>query len=90
MKNKLAKSKFLTIKNILFSYFSIFFTLITGLLYTPWLIRELGQSDYAVYSIVVSLMAYVTVDFGLGAVVSRFIAKLCWQTYAALFCETII
>ena len=75
MKNKLVKSKFLTVKNILFSYFSIFFTLITGLLYTPWLIRELGQSDYAVYSIVVSLMAYVTVDFGLGAVVSRFIAK---------------
>ena len=49
--------------------------MITGLLYTPWLIRTLGQSDYAVYSIVISLMAYVTVDFGLGAVVSKFIAQ---------------
>lgn len=76
MKNSSSsQDKKLTIKNIFFSYFSIFFTLVTGLLYTPWLIRELGQSEYAIYSIVISLMAYVTVDFGLSAVVSRFIAK---------------
>lgn len=72
--NSMQGSK-LAIKNIFFSYFSIFFTLVTGLLYTPWLIRELGQSEYAIYSIVISLMSYVTVDFGLSAVVSRFIAK---------------
>lgn len=74
-KNNSIKSRKLIFKNIFFSYFSIFFTLITGLLYTPWLIRELGQSEYAIYSIVISLMSYVTVDFGLSAVVSRFIAK---------------
>lgn len=73
--NNSMQSKKMTVKSIFFSYFSIFFNLITGLLYTPWLVRELGQSEYAIYSIVTSLMAYVTVDFGLGAVVSRFIAK---------------
>lgn len=73
--NNSIQSRKQTFKNIFFSYFSIFFTLVTGLLYTPWLIRELGQSEYAIYSIVISLMSYVTVDFGLSAVVSRFIAK---------------
>lgn len=69
------KEKKATVGSIIISYFSILFTLISGLLYTPWLIKQLGQSDYALYSIGMSLMAYVTIDFGLSAIVSRYIAK---------------
>lgn len=60
---------------VVISYASIVFSVITGLLYTPWLIRELGSSDYAIYTICVSLMTYFTVDFGIGAAITRFIAK---------------
>ena len=60
---------------VIISYASIVFSVVTGLLYTPWLIRELGSSDYAIYTICVSLMTYFTVDFGIGAAITRFIAK---------------
>lgn len=62
-------------KSILISYISIIFTLISGFLYTPWLIRELGTSDYAIYSIATSLVVYFTMDFGIGATITRFIAR---------------
>lgn len=61
--------------SIIISYISILFTLISGFLYTPWLIRELGTSDYAIYSIATSLIVYFTVDFGMGATITRFVAK---------------
>lgn len=62
-------------KSIVISYISILFTLLSGFLYTPWLIKELGTSDYAIYSIATSLMVYFTMDFGIGATVTRFIAR---------------
>lgn len=62
-------------QSVALSYGSIVFAVITGLLYTPWLIRELGKSDYAIYTICISLMAYFTMDFGIGASITRFIAR---------------
>ncbi len=62
-------------KSIVISYISIIFTLLSGFLYTPWLIRELGTSDYAIYSIATSLVVYFTMDFGIGATITRFIAR---------------
>lgn len=64
-----------TSKSIIISYLSILFSIVTGLLYTPWLIRSLGKSDYAIYTISTSIMAYFTIDFGIGAAVTRFIAR---------------
>lgn len=49
------------------SYIVILCNMIVGLLYTPFLIRQLGQSDYGLYSIVSSVIAYLTVlDLGFG------------------------
>ena len=62
-------------RSVFLSYASIVFSILTGLLYTPWLIQELGSSDYAIYTICVSLMTYFTVDFGIGAAITRFVAK---------------
>lgn len=67
---------------IIISYISIVFSIVSGLLYTPWLIRTLGSSDYAIYTISTSIMAYFTIDFGIGAAVTRFIAR-----YRAEGCE---
>ena len=33
------------------SYFAIVFNIITGLLYTPWMVRQIGQSNYGIYSL---------------------------------------
>lgn len=47
------------------SYISIFLTNIIALLYTPYLLRMLGQSEYGLYSLVASVIAYLTVlDLG--------------------------
>lgn len=57
------------------SYITIFFNILSGFIYTPWLIRQLGQSDYALYSLVTSVMTYFVLDFGMGAAITRFIAR---------------
>lgn len=62
-------------KGAIISYLAIFLNIIAGLLYTPWMIRELGQSNYGIYSLASSMIALFAVDLGLGTAVSRFVAK---------------
>lgn len=51
----------------LLSYFVIGLNMVVGILYTPFLIRMLGQSQYGLYSIVYSVISYLTVmDMGFG------------------------
>lgn len=57
------------------SYIGIAISIVTGLLYTPWMIRQIGQSDYALYTLATSLITMFTIDFGMSAAVSRFVAK---------------
>lgn len=47
-----------------------------GLLYTPYMLHMLGQNEYGLYSIVASLIAYLTIlDFGFGNAIVRYTAK---------------
>ncbi len=49
---------------------------ITGLLYTPYMLRMLGQSEYGIYSLAASVIAYLSMlDFGFGNAVIRYTAK---------------
>lgn len=57
------------------SYITIFFNILSGFIYTPWLIDQLGQSDYALYTLVTSVMTYFVLDFGMGAAITRFVTK---------------
>lgn len=57
------------------SYLGIMVNIILGLIYTPWMIKEIGQSDYALYTLATSIITMFTVDFGMSAAVSRFISK---------------
>lgn len=59
----------------LISYASIFINILISLIYTPWMINEIGKNDYGVYSLVLSFLSYFLLDFGLGSAISRFIAK---------------
>lgn len=49
---------------------------LVALFYTPYMLRMMGQSEYGLYAIVASVMAYLTVlDFGLGNTIVRYTAK---------------
>ena len=39
------------------------------------MIKEIGMSDYGIYSLIISFLSYFLIDFGLGSAISRFIAK---------------
>ncbi|NLU30580.1 MAG: oligosaccharide flippase family protein [Bacteroidales bacterium] len=57
------------------SYIAIFFNIIAGLVYTPWMVRQIGMSDYGLYSLIGAFLSYFLIDFGLGSAIARFIAK---------------
>lgn len=59
------------------NYVIIGLNIITGLLYTPYMLRCLGQNEYGLYSLVASVIAYLTLlDFGFGSAIVRYTAKI--------------
>lgn len=61
---------------IFLSYVTIVLNNIIGLLYTPFMIRMLGQNEYGLFSLVSSVVAYLTVlDLGFGNAIVRYTAK---------------
>ena len=58
------------------SYISIIVSTLVQLVYTPFLIRMLGQSEYGLYSLVYSIIGYLTVlDLGFGNAIVVYTAK---------------
>lgn len=58
------------------NYVVIMLNTAVGLLYTPYMLRMMGQSEYGLYSLVASVIAYLTVlDLGLGNAIVRYTAK---------------
>ncbi|WP_237040439.1 oligosaccharide flippase family protein [Phocaeicola faecalis] len=58
------------------SYVAIGLNIVIGLLYTPYMLRTLGQNEYGLYSLVASVVSYLTVlDFGFGNAIVRYTAK---------------
>ncbi|MBQ0069613.1 MAG: oligosaccharide flippase family protein, partial [Bacteroidales bacterium] len=49
---------------------------ITGLVYTPFMLRMMGQSEYGIYALASSVIAYLSIlDFGFGNAIIRYTAK---------------
>lgn len=57
------------------SYASVFITMIITFFYTPWMIRQIGLSNYGLYNLVITFIAYFVMDFGMSGTVTRFLAK---------------
>lgn len=58
------------------NYIIIALNAILGLCYTPYMLRMLGQNEYGLYSLVASIIAYLTLlDFGFGNAIVRYTAK---------------
>lgn len=58
------------------SYIIVGINILIGFIYTPILIRMLGQAEYGLYSLVASFMSYLSIlDFGLGNAIVVYTAK---------------
>ena len=58
------------------NYIAICLNMLVGLIYTPFMLRMLGQSEYGLYSLASSVIAYLAVlDLGFGNAIIRYTAK---------------
>lgn len=58
------------------SYLSIVLNNIVGLIYLPFMLRMMGQNEYGLYSLVASVVSYLTVlDLGFANAIVRYTAK---------------
>lgn len=58
------------------SYAIIVLNAAIGIVYTPFMLRMMGQSEYGLYSLAASVIAYLTVlDLGFGNAIIRYTAK---------------
>lgn len=62
-------------KGALISYLTIAVNIVASLLYTPWMLSKIGDSDYGLYTLAVTFINMFLIDFGLSSAVSRFVAK---------------
>ena len=61
---------------VILSYVLLVVEIFSTLLFTPFLIRTLGQAEYGIYQLVLSITAYLALlDLGVGNSVIRYIAK---------------
>lgn len=61
---------------ILLSYIQMVSNVLVKFIYTPFLLRELGQNEYGLYSLVMSIVGYLAIlDLGFGSTVTRFTIK---------------
>lgn len=63
-------------RGVVFSYILLAAEVVSSLLFTPYLIRSLGQAEWGLYSLVGSITAYfMLLDAGVGNALIRYIAK---------------
>lgn len=57
-------------------YFNIITNMLVTLLYTPLMLKLMGQSEYGLYSLVVSVITYLSIlDMGFGNAMIRFVSR---------------
>lgn len=58
------------------SYIFMVLEMLSSILFTPFLIRSFGQAEYGIYSLVLSITAYLALlDMGVGNAIVRYMAK---------------
>jgi len=63
-------------KGALLSYINIILNIGIGLVLTPFIIRSLGDSEYGLYTLIGSFVAYLSLmDLGLNNTIIRFVSK---------------
>lgn len=57
------------------SYVAIIVNIVVGLIYTPWMVKQIGQSQYGIYTLANSLITLFLIDFGLSSATARFVSN---------------
>ena len=57
------------------SYVAIIVNIIVGLVYTPWMVKQIGKSQYGLYTLANSLITLFLVDFGLSSAAARYVSN---------------
>jgi O-antigen/teichoic acid export membrane protein len=58
------------------SYIALILNVVISLFYTPYMLKTLGKSEYGLFSLVNSVITYLTIlDFGFGNAIIRYTAK---------------
>lgn len=57
------------------SYLALAINIAATLLYMPWMVSVIGESNYAMYTLANSFVNIFVIDFGLSSAVSKFIAQ---------------
>ena len=57
------------------SYAALLVNIAFTLFYYPWMVQKIGQANYGLYNLAISLISLFMFDFGLSTAVSRFVAK---------------
>ena len=60
---------------VILGYLTIIANTLVGILFTPFLIKSLGSSEYAVYKIIASFAGYLNIlNFGTHIIIARYVA----------------
>lgn len=62
-------------KGAALNYAAVAFNAVAGLVYTPWMVQSIGASDYGLYTLVISIVNFFLMDFGLSDAVARFLSR---------------
>lgn len=62
-------------RGAILSYTNLGINVLIGLIYTPWMIRSIGQADYGLYTLAMSIIGLLAFDFGLGNATTKFICE---------------
>ncbi|MCC8173825.1 MAG: oligosaccharide flippase family protein [Odoribacter sp.] len=62
-------------RGAIISYVAIFINIVAALIYTPWMIKEIGQANYGLYALATSFVALFTMDFGISMSLTRYLSK---------------
>lgn len=57
------------------SYIAIIVNIVVGLVYTPWMIKQIGKSQYGLYTLANSLITLFLMDFGLSSAAARYVSN---------------
>lgn len=61
---------------VILSYINIFLTNVIGIVLTPFIVKSLGTSEYGLYTLIGSIVGYITVmDLGLNNTIVRYISR---------------
>jgi len=56
------------------SYIVIIFNIISSFIYIPWMVNQIGKSDYGIYTLAMSVITFFLMDFGISGTIARFIS----------------